>query len=136
MVKTSPVGRTLLAGRRETGEAQRRELIVPDGLIFPILAALSRFVVFDQDKEVWQLNVPKVFRDEDMIEAARRQLKQAQGKPVHMGRSGAAYEGLMLLTEMAVRYAEQARANLKKDDRVPHDGSLRIELRSVARWRA
>jgi hypothetical protein len=39
-----------------------------------------------------------------MVEAARRQLKQHQGKPVYMGRSGAAYEALMLLTEMAVRY--------------------------------
>lgn len=84
--------------------------VVADGLIFPILAALSHFVFFDEEDERWELRVPKVFRDEDMAEAARRQLKQHAGRPVYMGRSGAAYEGLMLLTEMAVRYGESARA--------------------------
>jgi hypothetical protein len=81
--------------------------VVADGLVFPILAALSHFVEFDEARNRWALHVPKVFRDEDMIEAARRQLKQHQGKPVYMGRSGAAYEGLMLLTEMAIRYGEK-----------------------------
>jgi hypothetical protein len=77
-------------------------------LVFPILAALSNFVVLDQQTGRWTLRTPEVFRDEDMIEAARRQLKQHQGRPVYMGRSGAAYEALMLLTEMAVRYAKPA----------------------------
>jgi hypothetical protein len=51
------------------------------------------------------LSVPPIFRDEHLLEAARRQLLQHQGKPMLMGRSGPAYEGLMLLTEMANNYA-------------------------------
>jgi hypothetical protein len=54
---------------------------------------------------------PKVFHDEDMLIAARRQLTQCGGRPMLMGRSGAAYEALMTLTEMAERYSAQATAS-------------------------
>lgn len=92
--------------REDAKQVKRKNgtLVVADGLVFPILAAFSNFVVFDEADEKWKLRVPAVFQDGDMVEAARRQLKQHQGKPVYMGRSGAAYEALMLLTEMAVRY--------------------------------
>ncbi len=49
----------------------------------------------------WKIVYPKVFHDEDMLIAARRQLIQCGGRPMLMGRSGAAYEALMTLTEMA-----------------------------------
>ncbi len=81
---------------------------VSDGIVFPILSALSRFVKLKNGK--WQLVYPKVFQDEDMLIAARRQLSQCGGRPMLMGRSGAAYEALILLTEMAERYSEQVRA--------------------------
>lgn len=95
--------------REDANQVKRKngKHVVADGLVFPILAALCNFVVFDDVEGRWRLRIPSVFRDEDMIEAARRQLKQHQGKPVYMGRSGAAYEGLMLLTEMAVRYSDK-----------------------------
>ena len=54
---------------------------------------------------------PKVFADEDMLIAARRQLSQCGGRPMLMGRSGAAYEALMILTEIAERYSAQAAAS-------------------------
>jgi hypothetical protein len=73
---------------------------VNDGVVFPILSALSCFVQKDPSTDKWTLKVPSVFREEDLITAARRLLKQHLGKPVVMGRSGAAYEGLMMLTEM------------------------------------
>lgn len=79
---------------------------VSDAVVFPILSALSRFVKKRGDR--WELIYPKVFEDDDMLVMARRQLKQAAGKPVLMGRSGAAYEGLMALTEMADRYVERS----------------------------
>lgn len=81
---------------------------VSDGIVFPILSALSRFVKLKNGK--WQLVYPKVFQDEDMLIAARRQLSQCSGRPMLMGRSGAAYEALILLTEMAERYSEQVKA--------------------------
>src|SRR5262249_38214569 len=52
---------------------------VSDGIVFPILSALSRFV--KQSKSHWKLIYPKVFHDEDMLIAARRQLSQCQGRP-------------------------------------------------------
>ncbi|TWC00246.1 AIPR protein [Bradyrhizobium macuxiense] len=81
---------------------------VSDGIVFPILSALSRFVKLKKGK--WQLIYPKVFQDEDMLIAARRPLSQCSGRPMLMGRSGAACEALILLTEMAERYSEQYQA--------------------------
>jgi hypothetical protein len=84
---------------------------VADGIIFPILSALSRFVKYDRLKRHWKLVYPRVFRDEDMLIAARRMLSQCGGRPMLMGRSGQAYEALMTLTEMAERYSAQATAS-------------------------
>jgi hypothetical protein len=81
---------------------------ISDGIVFPILSALSRFI--KQKSGHWRVVYPKVFADEDMLIAARRQLSQCGGRPMLMGRSGAAYEALMTLTEMAVRYSEKATA--------------------------
>lgn len=90
---------------------------VSDGIIFPILSALSRFVkkqpvgmLKRRTSKIWKIVYPKVFHDEDMLIAARRQLIQCGGRPMLMGRSGAAYEALMTLTEMAERYSAQAMA--------------------------
>ena len=59
----------------------------------------------------WKIVYPRVFHDEDMLIAARRQLSQCGGRPMLMGRSGAAYEALMTLTEMAERYFAHAAAS-------------------------
>jgi hypothetical protein len=61
-----------------------------------------------REEPAWRIVYPKVFQDEDMLIAARRQLTQCGGRPMLMGRSGAAYEALMILTEMAERYSAQA----------------------------
>jgi hypothetical protein len=73
---------------------------------YVFLSALSRFVKVTKAGR-WKLVYPKVFTDEDMLIAARRQLSQCDGRPMLMGRSGAAYEALMILTEMAERYSAQ-----------------------------
>jgi hypothetical protein len=83
---------------------------VADGIVFPILSALSRFVTKTRSGK-WSLVIPQFFQDEDMIIAARRQLSQCGGRPMLMGRSGNAYEALMILTEMAQRYAAKAGAS-------------------------
>jgi hypothetical protein len=80
---------------------------ISDGIVFPILSALSRFVKQNKAGH-WRISYPKVFTDEDMLIAARRQLSSCGGRPMLMGRSGQAYEALMTLTEMAVRYSEKA----------------------------
>ncbi len=80
---------------------------IADGIVFPILSALSRFVKLNKSHR-WRIDYPKVFMDDDMLIAARRQLKHCDGRPMLMGRSGAAYEALMILTEMAERYSAQS----------------------------
>lgn len=82
---------------------------ISDGIVFPILSALSRFV--KRKNGHWRIVYPRVFHDEDMLIAARRQLTQCSGRPMLMGRSGAAYEALMTLTEMAERYSGEAAAS-------------------------
>jgi hypothetical protein len=83
---------------------------ISDGIVFPILSALSRFVKQNKTGH-WKMVYPKVFQDQDMLIAARRQLKQCDGRPMLMGRSGGAYEALMTLTEMAERYSQVAAAS-------------------------
>jgi hypothetical protein len=83
---------------------------ISDGIVFPILSALSRFVKRNKNGH-WHIGYPKVFHDEDMLIAARRQLTQCGGRPMLMGRSGAAYEALMTLTEMAERYSAEGAAS-------------------------
>jgi hypothetical protein len=94
------------AVRSDDGEIRE----ISDGIVFPILSALSRFVKKSKPGH-WRVVYPKVFQDEDMLVAARRQLSQCDGRPMLMGRSGAAYEGLMTLTEMAERYSAQLAAS-------------------------
>lgn len=94
------------AVRNEDGDIKE----ISDGIVFPILSALSRFVKRHPKTGRWDIVYPKVFHDEDMVIAARRQLSQCGGRPMLMGRSGAAYEALILLTEMAERYSAQAAA--------------------------
>jgi hypothetical protein len=60
------------------------------------------------DGDHWKIVYPKIFRHEDMLSAARRQLIQCDGSPMVMGRASGAWEALMILTEMAERYSAQA----------------------------
>jgi len=84
-------------------------LIVEDGITFPILAALSNFIKKNA-KGRWHFVAPRVFDEEYLIDIARRQLgsKEIGGRPMLMGRSGQAYEALMMLTEMAKKWADTA----------------------------
>lgn len=77
---------------------------VADGVLFPIIAALSKFVHFDSDANRWKYSPPAVFQDKMMAVAARRQLSALDGKPMLMGRSSSAYEALHTMTEMAANF--------------------------------
>lgn len=88
------------AVRDEQGTIMR----VHDGVIFPILAALSKFVRYDKSIKRWTYKQPTVFQDDMMAGAARRQLSAHEGKPMHMGRSSSAYEALRIMTDMAASF--------------------------------
>lgn len=81
------------------------ELTVSDGVIFPILAAMSHFV--DRGKKKWAVTAPSFFDEEEMIEAARDQLSAHAGSPMLMGRDAAVYDTLSLLPKMVLRLTER-----------------------------
>lgn len=85
-------------------------ITVSDGLIFPILAAMSNFVM--QRGKKWTMRIPSFFDEEEMIVAARDQLKSHDGNPMFMGRDTSSYDTLALLPKMVLRVA--GRLNLKK----------------------
>lgn len=94
--------------RKDTKAVKRKpnqETIYSDGLVFPMVAALSLFV-----KRVnghWALVKPGVFKDEDLIDAAVEQFREGcDSNPIIMGRSAGAYQSLMLLSKMSLRYQE------------------------------
>jgi hypothetical protein len=91
------------AVRDDTGQVME----IADGIVFPILSALSRFVRFNKQRREWELAYPAGWEDEDLLLAARGQLKECDGRPMLMGRSGSAYQALMNITEYAVRLADR-----------------------------
>ncbi len=75
-------------------------IVVADGVIFPILSAMSLFVEKDAAAGKWRINVPAVFDEEGMIDAARDQLSAHKGQPTAMGRDAGVYAGLMSFSRM------------------------------------
>lgn len=72
---------------------------VPDGIIFPILAALSAFVIKKGD--AWTISPPSQFSDKDLIAAAAVAYKEiADSKPWNMGKSRGCYVQLHQLTRV------------------------------------
>ena len=84
------------------------DLTVSDGVIFPILAAMSYFV--DKVKGKWIVNVPAFFDEEEMIDAARDQLTGHSGSPMLMGRDSTVYDTLAALPKMVLRLTERLQA--------------------------
>ena len=77
------------------------EHMVADGILFPILSALSLFV--KKKKTGWQLETPRIFHDAMMIDAALSQLRVSCGGKVYlMGRSPGVYESLRLIPKMVL----------------------------------
>ncbi len=104
------------AGRRlrESTRAIRRtadgSYTVADGVIFPILAAMSLFIEKDRETGKYGFEIPEVFDQEDMIEAARDQLTAHKGNPMLMGRNAAVYEAMTMLTRMVLRVSDRLAA--------------------------
>jgi hypothetical protein len=85
--------------RTERGEIED----VPDGIIFPILAALSVFAEKREGK--WQLSIPQI--DNELISAAKSSYQEvAKSQPNVMGKSKACYASLSQITSIIHRYAK------------------------------
>ncbi len=82
---------------------------VPDGIIFPILSALSAFVT--KVGGTWKLIVPAVFRDEELIRAAKSAyIEIANSNPWNMGKSKACYSQLFQITSIYRRLQDSTGA--------------------------
>lgn len=87
---------------------------VPDGVVFPILAAHAPFLVAEKDMLStgeddgvdWVLHVPDQFNDAEMIEAAKQAYMEiADHNPQTMGKSKACYSALVRITSIYARFA-------------------------------
>lgn len=77
---------------------------VPDGLVFPIIAAHSEFVVFQKGR--WTLSVPDILDDAEIISAAKSvYMEIAKHKPEIMGKSKACYLALQQITSIYRKFS-------------------------------
>jgi hypothetical protein len=97
------------AGKRLKGVKQIKRSgnshLVSDGVIFPIIGAMSEFVKKDV-RGRWSIEVPNIFEDEAMIEAAREQLSANKGQPMLMARTAGVYSALALIPKGYKRMLE------------------------------
>jgi hypothetical protein len=93
-------GTRLRSIERENGEV----VSVPDGIVFPILSALSVFVTCK--KERWVLRPVDRFDEQELIEvAAQVYMEIADSNPQTMGKSKACYSALQRITAIYARLA-------------------------------
>jgi hypothetical protein len=78
---------------------------IPDGIIFPIMAALSVFVK-KVPRKGWQYSPPDVFDETEVIDTAAQAYKEiADSNPWVMGKSKACYSTLHRVTSIYARLA-------------------------------
>lgn len=70
---------------------------VAPGVLFPIMSALSAFVV--QKNGRWVLEKPSLFKEEELIRRAVQQFRALDREVTVMGRSEAAYDALSIYSE-------------------------------------
>ncbi|WP_242116156.1 AIPR family protein [Sphingomonas lacusdianchii] len=93
---------------RSIERADGKVIEVPDGVIFPIIAAHSEFVT--KHKGEWDLSKPKMFSDDELIEAAKQAYMEIAGhNPMSMGKSKACYSTLSHITSIYARLAKRAK---------------------------
>jgi hypothetical protein len=73
---------------------------VPDGVVFPILAAHAAFVR-KNSKSSWKLHMPPQLTDGDLIDSAKQAYMEIAGhNPQTMGKSKACYSTLLQITSI------------------------------------
>jgi AIPR protein len=85
---------------------------VPDGIVFPILSAMSAFVVIrTRDRRLlkWSLRPVEMFDEQELIDAAAQvYMEIADHNPQTMGKSKACYSALQRITAIYARLAPAA----------------------------
>lgn len=92
------IGTRILSIERENRQVKD----VPDGLIFPIIAAHSVFLRFNGLR--WKLEMPRILTDDELINAAVQSYKEMAGhNPQTMGKSKACYSHVLQVTSLIAR---------------------------------
>jgi hypothetical protein len=99
-------GTRLRSIERENGEI----MTVPDGIVFPILSALSVFVVRNELRRTpWALRPVDRFDEQELVDAAAQvYMEIADHNPQSMGKSKACYSALQRITTIYARLAAPA----------------------------
>ena len=80
---------------------------VPEGIVWPILAAHSEFVT--RRAGAWTLEIPENFDEDRLISAAKNAYMEiAKSKPDVMGKSRACYSSLQTITAIYREFADAA----------------------------
>lgn len=103
--KTKKGGRAL----RRDKKTKKIAWISPS-ILFPIMGAMSEFIVKDK-KGKWQIQKPKIFKDEEMIRRAATQFHGHESNPILMGRSESAYDALRIYPQTLVEILQDMSAN-------------------------
>jgi hypothetical protein len=82
------------------GRACRRDsdgkiVWVSPALVFPILGAMSEFIVEDGEDK-WKIEKPAIFKPDEMIARAIQQFRGVGSDPILMGRSSGVYDALRI----------------------------------------
>lgn len=86
-------------------DSQGNILEVPDGIVFPVLAALSVFA--KKVDGTWRIVPPKNFKDDDLIAAVKPAfIDMANSNPQTMGKSKACYAQLHQITSLYKKLSE------------------------------
>lgn len=96
---------TKQGGRAIRRDEKKRVCWVAPGILFPMIRALSAFVVKD-DKGKWSLDFPELFRRDELVLRAVKQFRSHELDPYVMGRSVGAYEALSTYTETIMQLLE------------------------------
>jgi hypothetical protein len=86
---------------KKGGRACRRDrrtgriVWVSPGLVFPILGAISAFVM-EIEPGRWEIRKPPTFRDSELIAKAVAQFRAHDSDPMQMGRSAGAYDAVRI----------------------------------------
>ncbi len=91
-------------GIRSIEREKRQVKEVPDGLIFPIIAAHSVFMRERNGR--WEMEVPKLMTDDELIQSADQAYKEmADHNPQTMGKSKGCYSHVLQVTSLIARLA-------------------------------
>ena len=102
---------------KKGGRACRRDkkgkiVWVSPGLVFPLVGAMSEFVV-ENPPGKWAIAKPTLFKPGEMIGRAVSQFRSVDGDPMQMGRSAGAYDALRIYPATIVEVMSDMKAQVQ-----------------------